>query len=138
MTMDLKNRVSASLIWLRYGVFVVFLAWTLDKVVNPGHASSVFQGFYGISFPGNSILFGLAFLELVVILAFLAGLWKAWTYGFVLVFHGISTVSSYEQYIPHYGADVNLLFFAAWPMLAACWVLFVLRDLDTRWTLSDE
>lgn len=135
---DVKDRIIANLVWLRYGVFLVFLGWTLDKFLNPGHATKVFQGFYGISLPGNAILFGLAALELAIILAFLAGLWKTYTYGFVLVFHGISTLSSYEQYIPHYGAEVNLLFFAAWPMLAACWVLFVLRDLDTRWTLSDE
>ena len=134
--MNRKNRVRSSLVWLRLGVFLVFFAWTLDKFVNPGHASKVFEGFYGISLPANSLLFGLAFLELLVILAFLAGLWKTWTYGFVLVFHGISTLSSYEQYIPHYGADVNLLFFAAWPMLAACWVLFSLRDLDTKWTVT--
>jgi hypothetical protein len=25
----------------------------------------------------------------------------------------------------------NLLFFAAWPMLAACFALYLLRDLDT-------
>lgn len=28
----------------------------------------------------------------------------------------------------------NILFFAAWPMLAACFALYYLRDLDTRWT----
>jgi hypothetical protein len=29
----------------------------------------------------------------------------------------------------------NLLFFAAWPMLAACFSLYLLRELDTKFTL---
>jgi hypothetical protein len=29
------------------------------------------------------------------------------------------------------------LFFAAWPMLAACYALFALRDLDTKFTLAN-
>jgi hypothetical protein len=30
----------------------------------------------------------------------------------------------------------NLLFFAAWPMLAACITLYLLRDLDTLWAMQ--
>ena len=30
----------------------------------------------------------------------------------------------------------NLLFFAAWPMLAACFALYLLRDLDTLGVVS--
>ncbi|GAL25194.1 hypothetical protein JCM19239_5084 [Vibrio variabilis] len=31
----------------------------------------------------------------------------------------------------------NLLFFAAWPMLAACYLLYILKDYD-RFTLGSE
>ncbi len=74
-------------------------------------------------------------IELAIILAFLAGWKKKWVYGFVLVLHGISTLSSYHQYFTPF-EKVNLLFFAAWPMLAACYALFILRDKDTLFTLS--
>lgn len=131
--MELKQRVSSALVWLRYGVFLVMLMWTLDKFVNPGHAKGVFKSFYGIAGLGDAILYGLATLELVIILGFVIGLFKTWTYGTVLVLHGISTFSSYAQYMDPFN---NLLFFAAWPMLAACYALFVLRDLDTRWTID--
>ena len=50
----------------------------------------------------------------------------------MLVLHAISTLSSYKMYL---AAFDNLLFFAAWPMLAACIALFYLRDLDTRFTI---
>jgi hypothetical protein len=69
----------------------------------------------------------------VLILAFVAGVQKRLTYGLVFVLHGISTLSSYRQYLDPFD---NLLFFAAWPMLAACCALYSLRDLDTRWTVG--
>jgi hypothetical protein len=34
--------------------------------------------------------------------------------------------------------DRDLLFFAAWPMLAAFFALYLLRDFDTRWTVGHE
>ena len=71
-------------------------------------------------------------LELAVIVAFLFGVMKTISYGVVLALHAVSTVSSWQQYL---GFD-SLLFFAAWPMLAACYALFVLRDLDTKFTLA--
>lgn len=131
--MDIRDRVASVLVWLRYGVFLVMLMWTLDKFINPSHASGVFKNFYGISGLGETILFAIAAGELLLIIGFVLGTFKTFTYGSVLVLHGISTLSSYAQYMDPFN---HLLFFAAWPMLAGCYVLFVLRDLDTRWTLD--
>ncbi|MGM0633849.1 MAG: hypothetical protein ACQETO_11850 [Pseudomonadota bacterium] len=129
------ERLQWSLFLLRAGVFIVMFMWTLDKFVNPGHAAAIFESFYMISGMGGIILYTIAAVEMVLILAFLAGLWKTWTYGAVMVLHGISTLSSWNQYL---NAFDNLLFFAAWPMLAACIALFLLRDSDTRWTLGKQ
>ena len=64
------------------------------------------------------------------------GAWKSVTYGAVLLLHAVSTLSSYQQYLhPFEGA--NLLFFAAWPMLAARAALFLLRDVDV-WVVGRE
>ncbi len=49
--------------------------------------------------------------------------------------HAVSTLSSFRQYLAPFKGP-NLLFFAAWPMLAACIALFLLRDLDTLWTVG--
>lgn len=67
-----------------------------------------------------------------LLLAFLVGYQKRVSYGLVLVLHGVSTLSSYAKYLEPFS---HLLFFAAWPMLAACVALYLLRDLDTRWTV---
>lgn len=130
--MNEQNRIEWSLFLLRLGVFIVMFAWTLDKFLNPGHATKVFENFYFIGGLGEEIMIVIGAIELLIILAFLAGLWKRFTYGFVMILHGISTFSSWKQYT----VDINLLFFAAWPMLAACIALYLLRDLDVKFTVK--
>jgi uncharacterized membrane protein YphA (DoxX/SURF4 family) len=120
------------LLLLRLGVFIVMLMWTLDKFVNPDHASRVFAGFYGIAGAG-SLMFLVGLVELVLVIAFAIGWQKRWTYGLVLVLHGVSTLSSYGQYLQPWD---NLLFFAAWPMLASCIALYLLREQDTLLTIG--
>ena len=67
---------------------------------------------------------------LALLTAFVAGFARRWSYGLVLLLHAVSTLSSWRQYLhPFEGASI--LFFAAWPMLAACLALYALRDSDT-------
>lgn len=128
--MIMEDRIAWALFLLRLGVFIVLFVWTLDKFISPGHAAKVFEHFYFLGGMGPAIMMTIGAIEMVIILLFFAEMWKRYTYGFVLITHGISTLSSWKQYT----VDVNLLFFAAWPMLAACAALFLLRDLDTKFT----
>ena len=125
-----QNKIEWSLFLLRLGVFIVMFVWTLDKLMDPGHASRILEGFYFISGTGDMIIIIIGALEMALIFAFLAGMWKKYTYGFIMVLHGLTTFSSWKQYL-----DMNLLFFAAWPMMAACVALYLLRDLDVKYTL---
>lgn len=118
------------LLALRLSVFLVMLMWTIDKLVRPEHAGGVFEHFYGLSRLGRPAFLALGVAELLLLLAFVAGAWKRVSYGLVLLLHGISTLSSYRQYLDPF-EGTNLLFFAAWPMLAAAWGLYVLREEDT-------
>ncbi len=129
--MSTESRLEIPLLTLRLGVFIVMLMWTLDKFVNPAHSAAVFENFYLSSGLGPSVFLIIGLLELALIVGFVLGVKKTLTYGAVLILHAVSTLSSWQQYL---GFD-SLLFFAAWPMLAACYTLFVLRDLDTRLTL---
>jgi uncharacterized membrane protein YkgB len=126
--MEIAARTRLSLFLLRIGVFIVMLMWTLDKFVQPDHAAKVFKGFYGIGVLSNPTMYLIGAIELVIIVGFVAGFMKRWTYGAVLVLHAISTLASFGKYVQPFS---NLLFFAAWPMLAACIALYLLRDSDT-------
>lgn len=133
MSSDVQNRLQWSLLSLRVGVFIVMIMWTLDKFVNPGHSAKIFEHFYGISVSSETVAYVLGALQLVLVLAFLAGIKKRITYGLVFILHGLSTLSSYNQYIDGFN---NLLFFAAWPMWAACLALYLMRDQDVKFTVK--
>jgi len=126
-----RDQLTWSLFLLRAGVFIVMLMWTLDKFVQPQHAAAIYENFYTIGGLGATAFFVIGAIQMIIILLFAAGIMKTWSYGAILLFHGISTLSSYNQYLDAFN---NLLFFAAWPMLAACVTLFLLRDFDSRFT----
>ena len=130
------NNLQKPLLALRLSVFLVMFMWTLDKFVRPEHAASVFEHFYFLSGFSNTLIMALGAIELLILIGFLAGIRKTLTYGFVLIFHAVSTLSSLKVYLTPFADGPNLLFFAAWPMLAACYALFVLREEDTLFALQ--
>ncbi|MDD9158288.1 hypothetical protein PVK64_19170 [Aliivibrio sp. S4TY2] len=130
-TLNLTRRLAISLLTLRITIALVFTVWAIDKVVAPEHALSVFSNFYGLSLSTDiSILMGIS--QLIFIAIFLLGIWKNITYLIIFIFHMGSTFSSYLKYFDPLN---NLLFFTAWPMLAACLTLYILRDYDI-WTFK--
>lgn len=130
--MDKQRRLQISLFLLRIGVFVVFAFWTADKFINPGHSAKVWAFFYQVPDLEVGILTIIGGVQAALVVLFVLGLFKRFSYGLVLVMHTISTASSYMKYMAPFE---NLLFMAAWPMLAACLALYLLRDEDTFLTV---
>ena len=133
--MNRSFKLQLSLLTMRLSVFVVMSMWTIDKFINPGHGAKIFEKFYFIPGLPETAMMGIAVLESIVLVGFVLGLFKKWTYGAVLLFHAVSTFSSWQQYLSPFEGP-HLLFFAAWPMLAGCLLLFLLREEDSLWTLS--
>ncbi len=131
----IAQRVSWALLFLRIGIFIPLLIWVIDKFVQPEHAAGVFQAFYGIGGVPVGLVYVLGVVQLLILIGFGLGYQKRITYGLVLLMHTASTLVAFPKYFaPFEGA--NILFYAAWPMLAACLALYTLRDLDTRGTIS--
>jgi putative oxidoreductase len=133
-SIDNRSRIGVALLVLRVTIFVVMVVWTIDKFVRPAHAASVYEHFYFLRGLGPAVIYMLGVAELVILLGFVVGFVPRLTYGLVLVFHAVSTLSSFRQYF-HPFEGPNILFFAAWPMLGACFALYTLRDLDTLWSV---
>lgn len=133
--MKSADRLPLALAFLRISVFLLMFMWTIDKFLNPGHAAGVYANFYFLGGLGATAMYLVGLVELGILVGFVLGMQKSITYGAVLVFHGISTVSAFSQYLHPFDGP-NLLFFAAWPTLAGCYALYVLRDCDTKWVLS--
>jgi putative oxidoreductase len=135
--MKTEKRLPLALLLLRLSVFVVMFVWTVDKFVEPQHASKIMAAFYSISGVGDVLVYLLGIIELAIILAFVLGFAKRWSYGLVLLLHTVSTLASYQKYLNPLQPP-NLLFFAAIPMLAACFVLYYLREADELWTIKKK
>ena len=131
------KRVAVVLLILRITVFLVMLIWAIDKVVRPAHAASVYEHFYFLHGLGPAMMYSIGIAELVLLIGFVIGFAPRLTYGLVLLFHAVSTLSSFRQYF-HPFEGSNILFFAAWPMLGACFALYYLRDLDTLWRVGSK
>ena len=130
-------RLALALLALRVSVFIVMFMWTIDKFIRPEHAAAIYEKFYYITDLSNYVSYTIGIIEILFLIGFLFGKYKRFTYGFVLLIHGISTFSSFKQYLAPF-EGVNLLFFAAWPMLAACFALYILREQDTLCAIKND
>ncbi len=85
--------LALSLALLRLSTGVFFLVWALEKIVAPEIARRVYETFY-FSSPSDTMLLITGLVQAAVVLVFMAGLFRFWTYGALLVMHGVSVVSS--------------------------------------------
>ncbi|OQK17468.1 hypothetical protein AU255_06205 [Methyloprofundus sedimenti] len=124
-----------SLLLMRISIFTVMLMWALDKFINPSHSAKVFEKFYFMAGLESSIMAIIASIELVILAGFILGIYKRLCYAVVLILQTVSTLSSYQQYLSPFDGS-HLLFFAAWPMLAGCLMLYLLREDDRLLSLN--
>lgn len=133
--MSLKYRLGISLLILRLGVAAVFLVWSIDRISNYEHNSRVMSHYYKLDLsPEMLTMVGL--VQLGVIIAFLVGIKKFWSYGAILVMHTGTTVASMHRLIPPFERH-QLLYYGALPMLGACIALFLLREYDVLLSLPN-
>ena len=126
--MKLQKKLGIGLALIRFSTGIFFLVWSLEKIIHPEVIQKIFSKFYLLNIsPTISIAIGI--IQTLIILAFMAGLFKLWTYGAILGMHAISTLSSYKELFNPYEPP-NHLFWAAVPLLAALVALFLLRKED--------
>lgn len=127
MTGDITRRLSLSLLLLRLSLGLVMMVWAFDKILNPGHGAAVLESFYGLPGTGEQAIRMIGTAQALIVLGFLLGVAKTWTYGAVLFMHAVTTLVSFSAYLEPLK---NILFFSAWPMLAGLVTLFLLREED--------
>ena len=120
---------------MRLSVGVFFLVWAIQKTVAPEMAQRVFETFY-FSSPAPTLLMLSGLAQLAIVVAFMAGLFRTWTGGALLAMHTISLLSTYERLASPYESP-NALFWAAVPVWAAIFALFLLRKSDRLLSLDE-
>jgi len=130
MSEQVTEKLRLPLLIQRLALGVFMGIWTIDKFVNPSHASGIFSHFYGIPLAENLIWLP-ATAQLLILIGFLLGMFKMITYLLMFLIHSVSTLSTTGTLLAFYGEDGNLLFWAAVPVMAAFWLQFALRRYDT-------
>lgn len=132
--MENAKKIKTGLAIIRITVAAFFLVWSIEKIIAPELTQGVFSRFYFLTIPsGFSVAIGIA--QTAIVLLFLAGLFKVWTYGAVLGMHAVSVLASYQPLLTPY-TPPNHLFWAAVPTLGAIVALFLMRDEDQLLTFS--
>jgi uncharacterized membrane protein YphA (DoxX/SURF4 family) len=126
-----NSELPVALFILRLGLGAFLLLFGIDKLIAPETTVEVFAQFYGLAV-SHGMAYGAGALEILLGLAFLAGMWKTLSYGLGLLLHAVSTLATYHELLTPFGA--NHLFLAALPVLAAFLALFLLRRHDTLWS----
>lgn len=127
-------KLQISLLSMRLGVGAVFLVWATDRVLNYKHNSGMIGHYYGITIP-EGLLTAIGVAQLIIIAAFLVGVLKRFSYGYILIAHLVTTLVSAKRLFPPFEIH-QLLYFGSLPMLGACIGLYLLRDKDTLLSLN--
>jgi len=133
MSEDRKLELSLALMRLSTGVF--FLVWAVKKLVSVDSSQRIFKKFYFIDAMPAEALIAIGIIQVIIVFAFMAGVCKKYTTGFLLVIHALSVASSYQQLADPY-FKINDLFWAGVPVLFMLLALYLLRDRDKLWTFS--
>ena len=123
-----SRKLEIALLSLRLTIGAFFLVWALQKVLLPEASRRVVETFY-FSSPSELFLVATGLVQVAIVLAFMAGALRFWTTGLLLVMHTVSVASTVERLINPYESP-NALFWAAVPLLAALFALFLLRESD--------
>ena len=132
--MKLEQQLKIGLFLIRLSTGIFFLVWSVEKLIFPEVTQKIFSRFYMMEI-SPTVAYGIGIIQTLIILAFMAGLFKLWTYGAILGMHAVSTLSTYKELINPYEPP-NHLFWAAVPLLAALIALFLLRKEDTLLTVA--
>ena len=134
--MNKERKLQISLALIRFATGIFFLVWSVEKLIHPETTQKIFAKFYMMEI-SPIVSYGIGVIQTLLVIGFMAGLFKLWTYGAILGMHAVSTLSTYQQLLNPYEA-VNHLFWAAVPTLAALIGLFLLRDSDRLLTLTRQ
>ncbi len=111
---ELERRLAVALAILRITVGLFFLLWAVEKFVLPDATVAIWERFYKIPISSN-LAYPIGVVNTLMSLALIVGFMPTITYGYWIVFHGISVLSTRHFPIKPFGGP-NQLFLAGVPM----------------------
>ncbi|MBT5332063.1 MAG: hypothetical protein HOL48_09830 [Porticoccaceae bacterium] len=137
---NLEKSLSWCLYFCRVAVCIVFGVWTYDKFARPEHGVQTLESFYWIPGVPEVAVSAFAFLQLVMLILLLTGLFKPLIRGYFLFLSLLTVlapgallgyISAFSQQ-PH----PTILFYTNFCVLACAFAIYYLRDYDTKLSLK--
>ncbi|GEM_PF-1027109 len=123
-----EKHLEIGLFVMRLCIGIFFIALIIQKLVATQGTKGIFGGFDSFEI-GIAASYPLLFIEAVLIIAFLLGLYKTFSYGALLGIQLVLVASTYNgmlnPLVPSY-----ILFWENIPLLGALLSLFLMRDYD--------
>lgn len=131
----MSSSTQKSLAVLRIGLFLFMMVWALEKIVRPETFKSIFGSFYGFD-AGYAVIYLIGAVQIAVLLLFVAGKFKTYTYGLVMAMNVVTLLVSYRQVLNPYEGGTNHLFAASIVVAAASIAIFLARSDDNLLVLK--
>lgn len=129
-----RKSLTWGLFLLRFGLGGFLGLCAFDKIISPETSVSFFSHYFVSISPSIIMLVGGA--ELALSLLFILGMYKTWTYGLAFILQSLALAMMLEKLLSPFGKDI--LFVMLIPLLFAFFALFLMRNLDTKWTLTKK
>ena len=135
--MSNTRKIEIALLIIRVTTAIFLGLWATLKFWRPEWQRNIFSGSYNIGFIeiSDAISYGLGTLQLIVVFAFLIGLWRFWTYGLMMLMSAAGVLGSMDSFLLYYNFPKNLMLTSI-PTLGALVALFILRDMDNLFSVS--
>ena len=130
----MRKSLKLPLFLTRLSIFYFMLPWQLMRFTAPEKAIGIAKKHYKFTMPEWAPMIT-GVLMMALLLAFVAGFKKRISYGLVLVLHALGTLMTLPKLI--IGLEsFYILFAAAIPAGFAIWLLYLLRDEDTMFSID--
>ena len=135
--MTQERRIEIALLIIRLTAAIFIGLWATLKFHHPEWQRNIFEGAYNISFLTitDNLSYFLGTVQIIIILAFVSGFMRTWTYGAMMLMSAAGVIGSLGSFMTYYNYPKNLMLTSI-PTLGALIALFILRDMDNLFSLS--
>lgn len=135
--MTQNRRIEIALFIIRVTAAIFLGLWATLKFHHPEWQRNIFEGSYNVSFftVTDNLSYFLGTLQIIIVLAFVSGFMRTWTYGLMMLMSAAGVIGSLGSFLTYYNYPKNLMLTSI-PTLGALIALFLLRDLDNLFSLS--
>jgi len=132
-----ERRIEIALLIIRVTTALFLGMWATLKFHRPEWQRNIFENFYNVNFltVTDNLSYFLGVVQIIIVLAFVSGFMRKWTYGLVMLMSAAGVIGSLGSFVEYYNYPKNLMLTSI-PTLGALIALFILRDMDNLFSLS--